>query len=87
MAFSTFGQSTLSFASRAPNSRNRSVLSLMQRRPKKPVEPFSTYAKPSARALESAADGMVYTETGDMVRFGELFEDQRTIVCFIRHYW
>ena len=30
---------------------------------------------------------MVYTEQGDLVRFGDLWEGQRTIVCFIRHYW
>ena len=48
---------------------------------------FSSYIKPSEEALRTAADTWVYTEHGEQIRFGELWEGQKTIVCFIRHYW
>lgn len=46
-----------------------------------------TYQRPETEAMEQAADCMVYTSTGKEVRFGDLYEGARTIVCFIRHYW
>ena len=50
-------------------------------------KPFDAYEKPTTEQLQYASDAMVYTENGDLVRFGDLWEGQRTIVCFIRHYW
>lgn len=49
--------------------------------------PFTTYLKPSGEALSAAAEATVYDEHGEAIRFGSLWETQRTIVCFIRHYW
>lgn len=46
-----------------------------------------TYKKPEEDDLKLAADCIVYSATGKEVRFGDLYEGARTIVCFIRHYW
>lgn len=46
-----------------------------------------TYQKPTEEALKDAADCVVYAATGKEVRFGDLYQGTRTIVCFIRHYW
>lgn len=42
---------------------------------------------PSVAALREAADLMLFTEDGDLARFGELFSPQRTLVCFLRHWF
>ena len=39
-----------------------------------------------ARVLESTIDIQVFNSEGGMVRFGEIFADQKTIVVFIRAY-
>lgn len=46
-----------------------------------------TFQRPETEAMTQAADCLVYTSTGKEVRFGDLYEGARTIVCFIRHYW
>lgn len=58
-----------------------------KRRLKREKEEFSSFAKPTPEQMLDAADAMVYTEHGDLVRFGDLWQGQRTIVCFIRHFW
>ena len=65
------------------------MLSLLQRKSKgkTPIKPFSAYAKPTSGELQNAANALVYTEKGEEIRFGDLWEGQRTIICFIRHYW
>lgn len=37
-----------------------------------------------ATVLESAVDIQVFNSGGDIVRFGDIFADQKTIVVFIR---
>jgi hypothetical protein len=37
-----------------------------------------------ATALESAVDIQVFNSDGNIVRFGDIFADQKTIVVFIR---
>lgn len=46
-----------------------------------------TYQRPEQADIKLAAECVVYTSTGAEVRFGDLYEGSRTIVCFIRHYW
>lgn len=78
----------------ALSSWQKSHLSLKSLTSRKPadltasgVAPFSTYLRPSADDLQSAANCTVLTETGMSVRFGDLFKDRKTIVCFIRHFY
>ncbi|KAK7005687.1 peptidase A1 domain-containing protein [Favolaschia claudopus] len=42
---------------------------------------------PTRRQLETAAELPVISESGVRVSFGSVFEQQKTIVCFIRHFW
>ncbi|MCO5589802.1 hypothetical protein L7F22_043771 [Adiantum nelumboides] len=53
------------------------------------VPPPGSYAihPPSQRRLAEAADLNVYNEDGDLIRFGRLFEKQRTLVIFLRHWF
>jgi hypothetical protein len=46
-----------------------------------------SYTRPDKDQMAVAADCTVYTSTGKEIRFGDLYEGARTIVCFIRHYW
>ncbi|CAO1626594.1 unnamed protein product [Parajaminaea phylloscopi] len=51
--------------------------------------PAGAYAiqPPSHAALSEAANLMLYTEDGSLARFGELFAQRRTLVCFLRHWF
>ncbi|KAH9028436.1 hypothetical protein EDB83DRAFT_2422495 [Lactarius deliciosus] len=40
-----------------------------------------------AKALETATDIHVFDKKGGKVRFGDIFNDQKTIVVFIRHFF
>ncbi|KAI0278149.1 hypothetical protein BGY98DRAFT_917368 [Russula aff. rugulosa BPL654] len=40
-----------------------------------------------ATVLESAVDIQVFNSDGGIVRFGDIFADQKTIVVFIRHFF
>ncbi|KAJ7902029.1 AhpC/TSA antioxidant enzyme-domain-containing protein, partial [Mycena olivaceomarginata] len=42
---------------------------------------------PTLRQLETAAVLSVISESGVRVPFGSLWQNQKTIVCFIRHFW
>lgn len=50
---------------------------------------MASYASsmPEEVALEDAAECTVRSSSGEEIRFGDLYEGARTIVCFIRHYW
>lgn len=48
---------------------------------------FSQTALPTKKDLYEASLLSVRDEYGNRIRFGSLFEGQRTIVCFIRHFW
>jgi hypothetical protein len=48
---------------------------------------FSETAIPSRKDMYEASLLSVRDEYGNRIRFGSLFEGQRTIVCFIRHFW
>ncbi|PWN18234.1 hypothetical protein BCV69DRAFT_236633, partial [Microstroma glucosiphilum] len=37
--------------------------------------------------LAQAASLMLFTETGELQQFGEIFAKQRTLVCFLRHWF
>ncbi|KAG8842628.1 hypothetical protein FRB96_004950, partial [Tulasnella sp. 330] len=43
--------------------------------------------RPSMRELYEAASINVYDPNGKKVTFGSIFEEQRTIVVFLRHFW
>jgi hypothetical protein len=42
---------------------------------------------PTEEALAQAASLTMFTETGDLQNFGEIFAKQRTLVCFLRHWF
>ncbi|CAO1635305.1 unnamed protein product [Sympodiomycopsis kandeliae] len=42
---------------------------------------------PSRRALQEAATLTVFSESGEMVRFGEIFAEKRILICFLRHWF
>jgi hypothetical protein len=44
-------------------------------------------AIPDDATIAKVAELKVFTEKGDQVRFGDLFEGQKTIVIFIRHFF
>ncbi|PWO00436.1 hypothetical protein FA09DRAFT_293951, partial [Tilletiopsis washingtonensis] len=50
--------------------------------------PAGAYAiqPPSRASLAIAAELPVLNEAGEQVRFGDLFENRRTIFCFLRHW-
>lgn len=48
---------------------------------------FDQFKKPKKVELYEASLLSVRDENGHKVRFGHLFEEKRTIVCFIRHFW
>ncbi|KAF7321729.1 Peptidase A1 domain-containing protein [Mycena kentingensis (nom. inval.)] len=48
---------------------------------------FDEHRLPTLLDLEQVAALAVISETGVRVPFGALFRDQKTIVCFIRHFW
>ncbi|EUC65099.1 AhpC/TSA antioxidant enzyme [Rhizoctonia solani AG-3 Rhs1AP] len=54
---------------------------------KKPCQPFDKSGLPSEDQLELASNMYVYDETSRPVRFGDIFKDQKTAICFIRHFW
>ncbi|KAJ7602262.1 AhpC/TSA antioxidant enzyme-domain-containing protein, partial [Roridomyces roridus] len=51
------------------------------------LDRFDEMGLPSRPQLEEAAALSVISESGVRVPFGNLFEGQKTIVCFIRHFW
>ncbi|KAJ8073436.1 hypothetical protein PM082_011712 [Marasmius tenuissimus] len=53
--------------------------------PPEPV-PFDEHALPTEEQLERAARCLVVTEAGVRVAFGSLWQHQKTIVIFIRHF-
>lgn len=42
---------------------------------------------PTRAEMDEAADLLIYNENKDMVRFGDLFRERRTLVCFLRHWF
>ncbi|KAF7315440.1 Peptidase A1 domain-containing protein [Mycena indigotica] len=48
---------------------------------------FSQTRLPTERELAEVAELTVISETGVGIPFGSLWRNQRTIVCFIRHFW
>ncbi|KAJ6587148.1 AhpC/TSA antioxidant enzyme-domain-containing protein, partial [Mycena vulgaris] len=48
---------------------------------------FDETQLPNQRQLEEAAALPVISESGVRVAFGSLWQGQKTIVCFIRHFW
>ncbi|KAJ7747366.1 AhpC/TSA antioxidant enzyme-domain-containing protein, partial [Mycena metata] len=48
---------------------------------------FDESRLPTQLELEEAARLPVISESGVRVPFGGLWQDQKTIVCFIRHFW
>ncbi|CAK5265699.1 unnamed protein product [Mycena citricolor] len=48
---------------------------------------FSETRLPSDDQLQQAAFLPVISESGVRISFGRLFREQKTIVCFIRHFW
>lgn len=48
---------------------------------------FEQLKRPTKSELYEASLYSVRDENGHKVRFGTLFEEKRTIVCFIRHFW
>jgi hypothetical protein len=55
--------------------------------PAVPDIPFEPDVLPTKAQLLNAASLTVISETGLRVRFGDLWEKQKVIVCFIRHFW
>ncbi|CAE6427898.1 unnamed protein product [Rhizoctonia solani] len=49
--------------------------------------PFDRYSLPNEDQLRLASDMYVYDENSRPVRFGDIFKDQKTAICFIRHFW
>ncbi|QRV74974.1 AhpC/TSA antioxidant enzyme [Ceratobasidium sp. AG-Ba] len=54
---------------------------------KAPKPPFDKYGMPTLDQLKLASEMHVFDEFGESVRFGDVFEGQKTAVCFIRHFW
>jgi hypothetical protein len=48
---------------------------------------FDQFKKPTKLELYEASLLSVRDENGHKIKFGSLFEDKKTIVCFIRHFW
>jgi len=48
---------------------------------------FHPLLPPTQEQLRDAADLDIIRQDGQPVRFGSLFEHQKTIICFIRHFW
>jgi len=48
---------------------------------------FDPVKKPSPKDMYEASLLSVRDEFGNRIRFGSLFEGQRTVVCFIRNFW
>ncbi|KZS98512.1 hypothetical protein SISNIDRAFT_481242 [Sistotremastrum niveocremeum HHB9708] len=55
-------------------------------KPKEISAEFETVL-PTAEQLRKAGKLLVYGPGGNSIRFWELIQDQKTIVCFIRHFW
>ena len=51
------------------------------------MEPHGEFTLPTPSQLAYAASLPVIAESGLRIAFGSLFENQRTIVLFIRHFW
>jgi len=49
--------------------------------------PMTEYSLPTRTQLSQAASLPVYAEDGRKQSFGSLFEKQKTVVIFIRHFW
>ncbi|PWN30960.1 hypothetical protein BDZ90DRAFT_229952 [Jaminaea rosea] len=75
------GSQSLDFGPRKTNAKGKEV--------KEAGSESGAYAiqKPSALALQEAANVHIYDEECDKVRFGDLFLQQRTLVCFLRHWF
>ncbi|CAE6393917.1 unnamed protein product [Rhizoctonia solani] len=48
---------------------------------------FDKYGLPDEDQLRRASEMYVYDENSRPVRFGDIFKDQKTAICFIRHFW
>ena len=48
---------------------------------------FDPKKAPSRKDMYEASLLSVRDEYGNRTRFGSLFEGQKTVVCFIRHFW
>ena len=53
---------------------------------KKQVSVFNEHAFPSPEQLQRAASTLVVADSGVRVRFGDLWEQRKTIIVFIRHF-
>ncbi|KAF9254426.1 hypothetical protein L218DRAFT_992322 [Marasmius fiardii PR-910] len=51
-----------------------------------PASPFDENSPPSTTQLELAAKSTIVTESGVRIAFGSLWQHQKTIVIFIRHF-
>ncbi|KAG8744146.1 hypothetical protein FRC10_010715 [Ceratobasidium sp. 414] len=71
-------------ALRTPSLVSRNVL---EKKHKGPKPPFDKYGMPSEEQLRLASEMNVYDDRGQPVRFGDIFERQKTAICFIRHFW
>ncbi|KAG9102950.1 hypothetical protein FRC07_010115 [Ceratobasidium sp. 392] len=74
------------------HSRSMPVLrvpdqNIQGKKQKKVKPPFDKYGMPTTEQLRLASEMSVYDERGQPVRFGDIFEGQKTAVCFIRHFW
>ncbi|KAK2460943.1 hypothetical protein APHAL10511_007413 [Amanita phalloides] len=72
---------------RKTSSRPTSKTNKSKPLPVVPPAVQSEWGLPSHEQLSRAASLLVIAESGVRVTFGSLFEKQRTIVIFIRHFW
>ena len=54
--------------------------------PESPKAEFDEFAMPTPKQLLSASSLSVISETGVRVRFGDIWEKQKTVVIFTRHF-
>jgi len=49
--------------------------------------PFSPIRAPTDDQLQQAANLPIIGQDGEPILFGSLFRDQKTVICFLRHFW
>ena len=54
--------------------------------PESPKAEFDEFAMPTPKQLLSASSLSVISDTGVRVRFGDIWEKQKTVVIFTRHF-
>jgi len=82
----------LSFSSRS-NVKANQELNIMSKTnhnfgssQRTPVSMFNEYASPTPEQLHRAASTLVLAENGVRVRFGDLWEQTKSIIVFVRHF-